>query len=97
MPVGRLTFYWHHYVEMAIDLGQFMQVKAVSEEIGVGFAGVGFQPKWPVDAIPIMPKARYDIMRNYMPKVGTYGLDMMFRTCTVQVLLFYLLSLFGDI
>jgi gamma-glutamylcysteine synthetase len=56
MPVGRLTFYWHHYVEMAIDLGQFMQVKAVSEEIGVGFAGVGFQPKWPVDAIPIMPK-----------------------------------------
>ncbi|CAK9878042.1 unnamed protein product [Sphagnum jensenii] len=61
------------------------QVKAVSEEIGVGFAGIGFQPKWPVDAIPIMPKARYDIMRNYMPKVGTYGLDMMFRTCTVQV------------
>jgi glutamate--cysteine ligase len=85
MPVGRLAFYWHHYVEMAIDLGQFMQVKAVSEEIGVGFAGIGFQPKWPVDAIPIMPKARYDIMRNYMPKVGTYGLDMMFRTCTVQV------------
>jgi gamma-glutamylcysteine synthetase len=48
--------YWHHYVEMAIDLGQFMQVKAVSEEIGVGFAGIGFQPKWPVDSIPIMPK-----------------------------------------
>uniref|UniRef100_A0A452XVC8 glutamate--cysteine ligase n=1 Tax=Aegilops tauschii subsp. strangulata TaxID=200361 RepID=A0A452XVC8_AEGTS len=28
---------------------------------------------------------RYEIMRNYMPKVGTLGLDMMFRTCTVQV------------
>jgi len=24
-------------------------------------------------------------MREYMPKVGTMGLDMMFRTCTVQV------------
>ncbi|CAK9276172.1 unnamed protein product [Sphagnum jensenii] len=61
------------------------QVKAVAEELGLGFAGIGFQPKWPVDAIPIMPKGRYEIMRNYMPKVGSYGLDMMFRTCTVQV------------
>ena len=24
-------------------------------------------------------------MREYMPKVGSMGLDMMFRTCTVQV------------
>ena len=32
-----------------------------------------------------MPKGRYRIMANYMPKVGTRGLDMMFRTCTVQV------------
>ena len=32
-----------------------------------------------------MPKGRYEIMRDYMPKVGGYGLDMMFRTCTVQV------------
>ena len=32
-----------------------------------------------------MPKGRYDIMRRYMPKVGGYGLEMMFRTCTVQV------------
>ena len=32
----------------------------------------------------MMPKGRYRIMTNYMPKVGTYGLDMMYRTCTVQ-------------
>jgi glutamate--cysteine ligase len=32
-----------------------------------------------------MPKQRYKIMKNYMPKVGTMGLDMMFRTCTVQI------------
>lgn len=61
------------------------QVKAVAEEMGLGFLGIGFQPKWAVKDIPIMPKGRYKIMRDYMPKVGTLGLDMMFRTCTVQV------------
>ncbi|KAH8513440.1 hypothetical protein H0E87_006634 [Populus deltoides] len=61
------------------------QVKAVAEEMGIGFLGIGFQPKWALKDIPIMPKGRYDIMRNYMPKVGSLGLDMMFRTCTVQV------------
>lgn len=61
------------------------QVKAVAEEIGIGFLGIGFQPKWGLKDIPIMPKGRYNIMRNYMPKVGSLGLDMMFRTCTVQV------------
>ncbi|KAJ4912949.1 hypothetical protein Rs2_07570 [Raphanus sativus] len=61
------------------------QVKAVAEEMGIGFLGMGFQPKWRREDIPIMPKGRYDIMRNYMPKVGSLGLDMMLRTCTVQV------------
>ncbi|KAJ4834432.1 glutamate--cysteine ligase [Turnera subulata] len=61
------------------------QVKAVAEEMGIGFLGIGFQPKWGLKDIPIMPKGRYHIMRNYMPKVGSLGLDMMFRTCTVQV------------
>lgn len=61
------------------------QVKAVAEEMGIGFLGIGFQPKWAIKDIPIMPKGRYEIMRNYMPKVGSLGLDMMFRTCTVQV------------
>ncbi|PSS04172.1 Glutamate--cysteine ligase [Actinidia chinensis var. chinensis] len=61
------------------------QVKAVAEEMGIGFLGMGFQPKWAGKDIPIMPKGRYEIMRNYMPKVGSLGLDTMFRTCTVQV------------
>ncbi|XP_074567854.1 glutamate--cysteine ligase A, chloroplastic [Curcuma longa] len=61
------------------------QVKAVAEEMGIGFLGIGFQPKWRLNDIPVMPKGRYEIMRNYMPKVGSLGLDMMFRTCTVQV------------
>ena len=61
------------------------QVKEVAGELGVGLIGLGFNPKWSRDDIPWMPKGRYKIMREYMPKVGTLGLDMMLRTCTVQV------------
>jgi glutamate--cysteine ligase len=57
----------------------------VAEELGVGFLGMGFQPKWPRADMPWMPKGRYRIMRDYMPKRGKLGLDMMTRTCTVQV------------
>ena len=65
------------------------EVKAVGDELGLGFLGMGFQPKWRRDEMPWMPKGRYKIMREYMPKVGTLGLDMMTRTCTVQVNLDY--------
>jgi glutamate--cysteine ligase len=65
------------------------EVKAVASELGVGFLGDGFNPKWPRADIPWMPKARYKIMREYMPKKGQLGLDMMLRTCTVQVNLDY--------
>jgi glutamate--cysteine ligase len=61
------------------------EVKKIAEPLGVAMLGLGFQPKWRRDEIPMMPKGRYRIMRDYMPKVGTLGLDMMFRTCTVQV------------
>ena len=61
------------------------ELRSVAEPMGVGFLGMGFQPKWKRDEMPWMPKGRYTIMRNYMPKVGTLGLDMMTRTSTVQV------------
>ncbi len=60
------------------------EVKTVAAELGLGFLGLGFTPDWRREDIPAMPKGRYRIMRRYMPKVGTKGLDMMFRTCTVQ-------------
>ncbi len=60
-------------------------VKAVAEPHGIGFAALGASPLWTRAQTPVMPKGRYRIMANYMPKVGTMGLDMMFRTCTVQV------------
>ena len=61
------------------------EVQTVADEIGLGFLGMGFQPKWRRADMPWMPKGRYKIMRDYMPKVGSLGLDMMARTCTVQV------------
>jgi glutamate--cysteine ligase len=61
------------------------QVKEVAGELGVGMLGMGFHPKWKREDIPWMPKGRYKIMREYMPKKGSLGLDMMLRTCTVQV------------
>lgn len=65
------------------------EVKAVADELRLGFLGMGFQPKWRREDMPWMPKGRYRIMRDYMPKVGGLGLDMMTRTCTVQVNLDY--------
>ncbi|MBS0488113.1 MAG: glutamate--cysteine ligase [Proteobacteria bacterium] len=61
------------------------EVKTVADELRLGFLGMGFQPKWRRDEMPWMPKGRYKIMHDYMPKVGKLGLDMMTRTCTVQV------------
>ena len=61
------------------------QVKKVAAPHGIGFAGLGMSPLWTLGETPVMPKSRYKIMTAYMPKVGARGLDMMYRTCTVQV------------
>jgi glutamate--cysteine ligase len=61
------------------------QVKAIAEPLGIAFLGMGFQPKWRREDTEWMPKGRYAIMREYMAKKGSLGLDMMSRTCTVQV------------
>ena len=67
----------------------FSALKKVAEPLGIGFLGLGMTPTWRREEIPKMPKRRYEIMAKYMPKVGTLGLDMMFRTSTVQVNLDY--------
>jgi glutamate--cysteine ligase len=61
------------------------QVKQVAAEIGAGFLGIGFNPKWRREDVAWMPKGRYGIMRAYMPTKGDLGIDMMIRTCTIQV------------
>ncbi|MBV8889591.1 MAG: glutamate--cysteine ligase [Alphaproteobacteria bacterium] len=65
------------------------QVREVCDELGLGMLGLGFDPKSRREQVPWMPKARYRIMGNYMPKKGRLGLDMMLRTCTVQANLDY--------
>ena len=65
------------------------EVRQVADQLQLGFLGMGFQPKWSRADMPWMPKGRYRIMRDYMPRVGDLGLDMMTRTCTVQVNLDY--------
>lgn len=65
------------------------QVKAVGDKLGIGFLGLGMWPDKARAELPIMPKGRYGIMLNHMPRVGSLGLDMMLRTCTIQVNLDY--------
>lgn len=65
------------------------QCKTIGERLGLGFLGLGMWPDKARSDLPVMPKGRYKIMLNYMPKVGTLGLDMMLRTCTIQVNLDY--------
>src|SRR5262249_4691486 len=61
------------------------EVAEVGGFFGIGFLGIGFSPKWTFAETPMMPKERYRIMKRYMPTRGKLGLDMMFRTATVQV------------
>ena len=66
-----------------------VQVKAVGDKLGLGFLGLGMWPDKTRAELPIMPKGRYKIMLDHMPRVGGLGLDMMLRTCTIQVNLDY--------
>ncbi|MBX9711677.1 MAG: glutamate--cysteine ligase [Xanthobacteraceae bacterium] len=65
-------------------MAHLAQVREIAEPLGIGFLGLGMTPSWSRAQMPMMPKGRYRIMTAYMPKVGKYGLDMMYRTCTVQ-------------
>jgi glutamate--cysteine ligase len=70
-------------------MAHLAQLREIARPLGIGFLGLGMSPKWTLAETPIMPKSRYKIMTAYMPKVGTRGLDMMYRTCTVQTNLDY--------
>jgi glutamate--cysteine ligase len=65
-------------------MAHLAQVREVAQPLRIGFLGIGMAPSWSRADMPRMPKGRYKIMTAYMPKVGSLGLDMMYRTCTVQ-------------
>jgi len=76
--------------ESCAESGRHLQqVKAVGEKLGLGFLGLGMWPDKARSDLPVMPKGRYAIMMRHMPRVGTLGLDMMLRTCTIQTNLDY--------
>ncbi|HEU0310312.1 MAG TPA: glutamate--cysteine ligase [Sphingomicrobium sp.] len=76
--------------ESCAESGRHLQqVKAVGDRLGLGFLGLGMWPDKARSDLPIMPKGRYAIMLRHMPRVGSLGLDMMLRTCTIQVNLDY--------
>src|SRR5437868_10435851 len=70
-------------------MAHLAQLREIARPLGIGFLGLGMSPTWTRAEIPMMPKGRYRIMTAYMPKVGNHGLDMMYRTCTVQANLDY--------
>ena len=79
-----------HLHETCAEAGRHLrQVKEIGAELGVGFLGLGMWPDKARADLPVMPKGRYRIMLDYMPKVGSLGLDMMLRTCTIQTNLDY--------
>jgi glutamate--cysteine ligase len=76
--------------ETCAETGRHLeQVKAAGEKLGIGFLGLGMWPEKTRAELPTMPKGRYAIMLRHMPRVGSMGLDMMLRTCTIQVNLDY--------
>ncbi len=75
-----------HIHETCNEINQHLKlVKEIARDMEIGFLGLGGSPVWTLEETPAMPKSRYKIMTNYMPKVGSKGLNMMYRTCTIQV------------
>jgi glutamate--cysteine ligase len=64
--------------------GHLALMKRVCEPMRIVWLGLGIHPLHGVDRIPVMPKARYRIMRSYLPTRGSLALEMMFATATVQ-------------
>ncbi len=58
--------------------------RAIGDELGIIWLGVGHTPFARRDEISWVPKKRYSIMRRYLSKRGERALDMMLRTGTVQ-------------
>src|SRR5436190_3577859 len=92
-PAGQLELSGaqrEHLHQTCAEAGRHLQqAKAVGEKLGLCFLGLGMWPDKTRAELPVMPKGRYKIMLDYMPKVGSLGLDMMLRTCTIQVNLDY--------
>lgn len=76
--------------ETKVELDTHMnEIKTLITSLGGVVLSMGTDPLWSREEIAWMPKGRYGLMRKYMPTRGHLGIDMMLRTCTVQVNLDY--------
>lgn len=72
--------------DMVSEHQNYMQdLNAACDHLGLEYKSIGFPQNWKRNDMYWMPKARYKIMREYMPKRGNLGLDMMTRTCGSQI------------
>ena len=70
-------------VEAELD-EHLTELTRFSAPLGITWSGLGIAPAMTPAESPKMPKARYGIMRDYLPRQGKLGLHMMQLTCTVQ-------------
>lgn len=68
----------HEVLEHALEL------REVSEPLGIRWLGLGFHPLARQDDLGWVPKSRYAIMRVYLATRGSQAHEMMRRTATVQ-------------
>jgi glutamate--cysteine ligase len=59
-------------------------MEQVAHKIGVNWLESGVDPTLPVDQMPWMPKARYEIMRPYLGQRGALAHRMMTQTASIQ-------------
>jgi glutamate--cysteine ligase len=61
------------------------QMAEVGKKLGIGFLGIGYAPVWKLADMHPIPKKRYAVISRYMAQNSVMGIDMMYRSCTVQV------------
>ena len=61
------------------------EIKEASIGLDINTASVGFDPFNSLINTPKNPKERYKIMTSEMPKNGELSLEMMYRTCGIQI------------
>ena len=65
-------------------VAHLQEIQALARPLGIRFIAGGFRPFGTLDDVPWLPKRRYTVMRDYLPRRGRLGHEMMKRTATVQ-------------
>src|SRR6056297_219018 len=67
----------------------FEELNEICLKYGFFSLPLGVDPLSPLAKVPWVPKERYRWMKNYMPRKGALGLEMMTNTASIQVNLDY--------